>query len=64
MVYIRLKLTSLFLEGSLDHLRPGGIYVIEDIAWEDVEKWYERAGEGLHKTVSDTRVCLRSVGEA
>ena len=31
-----------FLEASLDHLCPGGIYVIEDIAWEDVEKWNER----------------------
>jgi SAM-dependent methyltransferase len=31
-----------FLEASLDHLRPGGIYIIEDIAWEDIEKWYER----------------------
>jgi hypothetical protein len=31
-----------FLEASLDHLRPGGIYVVEDIAREDVEKWYER----------------------
>jgi hypothetical protein len=31
-----------FLEGSLDHLRPDGIYVIEDIAWEDVEKWNDR----------------------
>ncbi len=31
-----------FLEESLDHLRPGGIYVIEDIGWEDIEKWYER----------------------
>jgi SAM-dependent methyltransferase len=31
-----------FLEGSLDHLRPGGIYVIEDIGWEDIERWHER----------------------
>jgi len=31
-----------FLEGSLDHLRPGGIYVAEDIMWSDVDKWYDR----------------------
>jgi SAM-dependent methyltransferase len=31
-----------FLEASLDHLRPGGIYVVEDIGREEVEKWYER----------------------
>ena len=31
-----------FLEASLDHLRPGGIYVVEDIGWEDIERWYER----------------------
>lgn len=31
-----------FLEGSLNHLRPGGIYVIEDILWKWVEEWYDR----------------------
>ena len=31
-----------FLEGSLNHLRPGGIYVAEDIMWSDVDKWYDR----------------------
>src|SRR5882724_246594 len=31
-----------FLEESLDHLRPGGIYVVEDIGWEDIERWYVR----------------------
>lgn len=31
-----------FLEASLDHLRPGGIYVVEDIGWEDIERWCER----------------------
>jgi len=31
-----------FLEESLDHLRPGGIYVAEDIMWSDVDKWYDR----------------------
>lgn len=30
-----------FLQESLEHLCPGGIYVVEDIAWEDFEKWYE-----------------------
>ena len=31
-----------FLEGSLDHLRPGGIYVTEDIGWESIHEWYDR----------------------
>jgi hypothetical protein len=31
-----------FLEGSLDKLRPGGFYVIEDIGDQVVEQWYER----------------------
>jgi len=31
-----------FLEGSLRHLRPGGIYVTEDIMLNDVEAWYDR----------------------
>jgi hypothetical protein len=31
-----------FLEGSLRHLRPGGIYVTEDIMLSDVEGWYDR----------------------
>jgi len=31
-----------FLEGSLGHLRPGGIYVTEDITWDHNNKWYDR----------------------
>ena len=31
-----------FLEGSLEHLRKGGIYVIEDIATNMVDRWYDR----------------------
>ena len=31
-----------FLEASLDHLRPGGIYVAEDVGWDTFDKWYER----------------------
>ena len=31
-----------FLEESLDHLRPGGIYVIEDIGWNRRNEWYDR----------------------
>jgi SAM-dependent methyltransferase len=31
-----------FLEGSLDHLRPGGIYVVEDIGWDCFDEWYDR----------------------
>ena len=36
-----------FLEGSLHHLRPGGIYVVEDIGWDCFDKWYERI-EGVY----------------
>lgn len=28
-----------FLEGSLEHLRPGGIYVVEDITTDNIPKW-------------------------
>jgi hypothetical protein len=28
-----------FLEGSLEHLRPGGFYVVEDIIQETIQKW-------------------------
>jgi hypothetical protein len=31
-----------FLEASLDYLRPGGIYVIEDISWHHFDEWYGR----------------------
>ena len=31
-----------FLEESLDHLRPEGIYVCEDIMWNRVEEWCDR----------------------
>jgi SAM-dependent methyltransferase len=37
-----LEANASFLEGSLDHLRPGGIYVAEDIAWHHVDEWYNR----------------------
>jgi SAM-dependent methyltransferase len=31
-----------FLEESLDHLRPGGIYICEDIMWDCVDEWCNR----------------------
>jgi hypothetical protein len=31
-----------FIDGSLNHLRPGGIYVVEDILWGDIDEWYDR----------------------
>jgi SAM-dependent methyltransferase len=31
-----------FLEESLDHLRPGGIYICEDIMWNCVDEWCSR----------------------
>jgi hypothetical protein len=31
-----------FLEESIDHLRPGGIYITEDIAWNCIDQWHDR----------------------
>jgi len=31
-----------FLDDSLKHLRPGGIYIVEDILWGDIDDWYAR----------------------
>jgi SAM-dependent methyltransferase len=31
-----------FLEESLYHLRPGGIYITEDIGWDCFDEWYGR----------------------
>ena len=31
-----------FLEASIDHLRPGGIYVVEDIGWDCLDEWRNR----------------------
>jgi hypothetical protein len=31
-----------FLEGSLEHLRPGGVYVIEDILQIWIERWHHQ----------------------
>jgi hypothetical protein len=31
-----------FLDGSLDRLRPGGVYVVEDISHEVIEMWRSR----------------------
>jgi hypothetical protein len=38
-----------FLEGSLQHLRPGGTYITEDIASSDVDKWYDLLETTLSK---------------
>jgi hypothetical protein len=31
-----------FLDGSLEQLRPGGVYVVEDISQNLVDEWYDR----------------------
>jgi hypothetical protein len=36
-----------FLEESLDHLRPGGTYVTEDIGWDHFNEGYDRL-EGIY----------------
>lgn len=31
-----------FMEESLKHLRPNGIYITEDISWESLEEWHNQ----------------------
>ena len=38
-----------FLQESLRHLRPGGIYITEDIMSDDADKWYEFLGGNWSK---------------
>jgi hypothetical protein len=42
-----------FLEESLDHLRPGDIYICEDIMWNQVDQWCESARNDLLKAIPD-----------
>ncbi len=46
-----------FLDGSLEHLHPGGLYVIEDIAGEEVDRWYDQL-HSLSKRFPDSDFAL------
>jgi hypothetical protein len=46
-----------FLNGSLQHLRPGGLYVIEDIAGEEIERWCGQL-DSLSKRFPDSEFAL------
>lgn len=46
-----------FLNGSLEHLHPGGLYVIEDIAGEEIERWYDQL-DSLSKPFPDCEFAL------
>jgi hypothetical protein len=41
-----------FLNGSLEHLRPGGLYVIEDIRQDAIATWYDYLAANSSKYVS------------
>ena len=38
----RFLANTTFLDGSIEHLRPGGMYIVEDISGKDFEKWLEK----------------------
>ena len=44
---------SAFLKGSLEHLRPGGIYVIEDILKETIKMWHDQLDGIYSKRLPD-----------
>jgi hypothetical protein len=47
-----------FLDGSLQHLRPGGYYVIEDIKAEYIEEWRRLLDEKYAKSYPDHEFAL------
>jgi hypothetical protein len=42
-----------FLEGSLEHLRPGGVYVIEDIFQKTIKRWQNQLDTVYSKRFPD-----------
>jgi len=52
-----------FLDGSLKRLRPGGIYVVEDILWSDIKGWYERIETGYAKRYPDCEFAFVIISE-
>jgi hypothetical protein len=47
-----------FLDGSLEHLRPGGVYVVEDIKETTFEKWRNRLESVYTKRFPDYEFAL------
>ena len=52
-----------FLEGSLQRLRPGGIYIIEDIGWDTFDRWYERLQNTYAKQFPDHEFAFAVLSE-
>lgn len=42
-----------FLEGSLEHLRPGGFYIVEDVAAQTLDQWRHYLGSVLPQSFPD-----------
>jgi hypothetical protein len=47
-----------FLDGSLEQLRPGGVYIVEDIGRNMVDDWYERLEAIYSKRYSNYEFAL------
>src|SRR5450631_1124049 len=47
-----------FLDGSLEQLRPGGIYVVEDISQNMVDEWYEHLERTYSKRYANYEFAL------
>jgi SAM-dependent methyltransferase len=47
-----------FLDESLEHLRPGGVYVVEDIVASTIERWREHLGTTYSKRFQNHEFAL------